>query len=101
MPRRARLGTSFAQGKPEHRLVNFQGQVVYDSLVARRKKEAYKQSREGEPFTATTDCPECSTMAVHWIDDKLIPLVDGQQFMRRGITVDRVCIKCDYRWGQA
>jgi hypothetical protein len=26
-------------------------------------------SRDGEPFTASTDCPECGVLAVHWIDE--------------------------------
>jgi len=106
------------------KLVNFQGQTLRDDdMEAWRDAEA-KYRREGEPFTASTDCPDCRVMAVHWIDtprfrpDEPTPLQRAQQSIHNvssivsygktprlydppGTTVVRVCTSCGYRWGQS
>ncbi len=36
--------------------------------------------REGEPFTANVDCPQCGCVAVHWLDEpRLRPDVETPQ----------------------
>lgn len=84
--------------------------------------------REGEPFTASVDCPSCGDMDVHWLaeprfrPDDPTPLDRMQQSVHSmqetlsmsgwrgasrarlydspGTVVARACKKCDYRWGQ-
>lgn len=100
------------------KIVNFQGDVVYDS----KTKQDRMRARDGEPFTATTDCPKCGTMAVHYLTEpRLEPCgdepaakaqrrmsrhatllgFDGWSFDPPGTVVARVCVKCEYRWGQS
>ena len=105
----------------DYQLVNFQGQVIRDTAVERRRREELKSRRNGEPFTASTDCPDCGHLAVHWLtepdlepqgDDPTVNawkkirytqqiLFGGRDFDPEGTTVARVCVKCGYRWGQS
>ncbi len=85
-------------------------------------------TREGESFTASADCPSCGHLAVHWIDSPRLrpevetplqqglrvinesmwamslyspgPYVPRHYYDKDGNTVIRVCVKCGYRWGQ-
>jgi hypothetical protein len=106
-----------------YQIVNWQGQTVYDEAeFARRDLEA-EAKREGEPFTATVDCPRCGTIDVHWLDnpklrpDEPTPLQMMQQSIHSmadivsygktprlydppGAVVARICTSCAYRWGQ-
>lgn len=82
-------------------------------------------TRDGEPFTAVTDCPKCGVMAVHWLEEpRVAPAADDDSPMVRMVrmwdqlathfvfgdgrgffdppncVVARVCTACEYRWGQ-
>jgi DNA-directed RNA polymerase subunit M/transcription elongation factor TFIIS len=113
------------------RMVNMQGQVVFDEANELTREIAARETREGEPFAAHIDCPHCGHMAVHWLDEpRLRPEVEtaaekGIRMinesiglmaiysldrptppMRRwydadGTVVARQCVKCGYRWGQS
>lgn len=107
----------------DYQLVNFQGQVIRDTAVERRRREELKSRRSGEPFTASTDCPDCGHLAVHWLaEPRLEPEWDDTPAGKAGIRIDRmintmlwtgsrydpprtavarVCVKCGYRWGQS
>ncbi len=52
----------------DYRIVNWQGDVVFDSEVEREQWRERRERRDGEPFTATTDCPDCGHLAVHWMN---------------------------------
>jgi len=110
----------------DYQIVNSQGHVIRDTAVERQQEELERFRREGEPFTASVDCPWCGHLAVHWIDQPRYELRDGgpaQQAMRMinesidnmaalwcstpkrrydppGTVIARVCVKCGYRWGQ-
>ncbi|AIM41030.1 hypothetical protein PBI_SQUIRTY_83 [Mycobacterium phage Squirty] len=94
-----------------------------DDLEAWRREEA-KYRREGEPFTASTDCPDCGVMDVHWLEtprfrpDNPTPIQLMQESIHNmssivsygktprlydppGATVIRVCKSCGHRWGQS
>ncbi len=94
---------------------------VRDTAVERENHRRNMADRDGESFTATTDCPNCGHMAVHWLTEpRLMPMGDdpadiawrrislhavmlgfnGWRFDPPGCTVARVCVKCDHRWGQ-
>lgn len=112
----------------DYRIVNMQGGVVFDSAVEREQQEALLRAREGEPFTATTDCPWCGHIAVHWLARPIFePALDDRSPAARalrmvnatfdavalligpprrrwdppGTAVARVCLDCGYRWGQS
>lgn len=113
--------------RDDYRIVNFQGDVVYDSATARERKAIERATREGEPFTASTDCPWCGHLAVHWIDEPRFEPCDGgpafqavrminesidymaaiwcatpkRRYDPPHTAIARVCVKCEYRWGQA
>lgn len=104
------------------KLVNFQGQTLRDDDLDAWRHEEAKYRREGEPFTASTDCPDCGVMDVHWLDEPRIaptgndPVSRAQRrisnsmetlmfgaplFDQPGSTVMRICRRCSYRWGQS
>lgn len=84
--------------------------------------------REGEMFTASTDCPECGVMDVHWLDGPRFEptdptpvqimnehlhevslmtsvIIGGRRIPPRlydppGTVVARICKSCGHRWGQ-
>ena len=78
--------------------------------------------RDGEPFTASADCPKCGVIDVHWLDEPRPMLNDGSplalfqrsvddmmymmsmgggsMFDMPGTVVARICTKCEHRWGQ-
>lgn len=81
--------------------------------------------REGESFTASTDCPSCGVVDVHYLDaPRLAPTDDSplSQAQRRiayardtlyavsgssartydppDTAVARICTACAHRWGQ-
>lgn len=111
----------------DYRIVNFQGDIIRDTAAERQQAVAEQARREGEPFSAATDCPYCGHLAVHWLEKpRLEPAYDGSpaaQAMRminRSIEytaalwdrpparrydppapIVRVCVKCNYRWGQS
>jgi DNA-directed RNA polymerase subunit M/transcription elongation factor TFIIS len=110
------------------RMVNMQGQVVFDEACDHARQRTARETRESEPFTATIDCPHCGHMAVHWLaEPRLRPDVEtpAEKGMRMinesiwsmgiyfdspppprrwydtdGTVVARVCVACGYRWGQ-
>ncbi|AWH14440.1 hypothetical protein HWB60_gp040 [Mycobacterium phage TChen] len=110
-----------AEEHDDYRLVNFQGGVLYDSSEARQNQLAAMLRREGEPFTASADCPACGKVDVHWLaaprfktDSPIDYLQDrindmnaiifgasrARVFDPPGTVVARICTKCDHRWGQ-
>lgn len=103
------------------KLVNFQGQTLRDDDLDAWRREEAKYRREGEPFTASTDCPDCGVMDVHWLDEPRFRPSDPTpvQLMQEsihnmstivsygkrmydppGTVVARICTRCGYRWGQ-
>lgn len=105
----------------DYRIVSWGGNVIRDTAVERRTRHYRMRAREGEPFTATTDCPACGHMAVHWLTEpRLEPQgddpasvahrrivihattlgMDGWRYDPPGSTVARVCTKCGHRWAQ-
>lgn len=108
----------------DYQLRNFQGQVLYDSAQARIQRNEAMTRREGEPFTASPDCPQCGVVDVHWLEKpRLDPFTNDDSpagkasrringliecvmfgaplFDPPGNTVMRVCKSCGYRWGQS
>ena len=82
-----------------------------------------RAARDGEPFTATTDCPDCGAVAVHWLEQprqdpvyddtpasRVLRMADeisdslaaaaGVHSIHRDSEVVRVCVRCGHRWGQ-
>lgn len=113
----------------DYRIVNAQGDVVFDSAMERQREDQRRAEREGEPFTATVDCPWCGHVAVHWLDSPRrepdphdrSPIVVAQRSIANmmdttrlvfggpphrhwdapGTVVARICVSCKYRWGQS
>lgn len=100
-------------------IVSWSVGVIRDTALERKRKDERMRARNGEPFTATTDCPKCGTIAVHYLTEpRLEPVGDEpvHQAQRRilralsmltfceydppGTTVARVCVNCEHRWGQ-
>ena len=105
----------------DYQLVDFYGRTVRDTAVEREQREERIRQRDGEPFTAMADCPKCGALAVHHLSEpQLEPLLtDPASRVRRhignlteaftwgkwrfdppGTVVARVCVECNYRWGQ-
>lgn len=102
----------------DYQVIDGRGRVVRDTAVERQRREDQRALREGEPFTASTDCPQCGHLAVHWLEEPhQYPMGDSpiERLQRQlavlnfsgmprfdcpGTVVARVCVKCQYRWGQ-
>lgn len=119
-------GLFLTDGMVHERLVSWQGGVVRNREAEWRQSFEAKIAREGEPFTASVDCPDCGVMDIHWIEEPRLPdeLDEGTPVARAfarinamgdmlaalqgqrpyydlpGTTVARICKSCDYRWGQ-
>lgn len=48
-------------------LVNMLGEVIWDEDESLARERQGREDRDGEPFTAVTDCPWCGKLAVHWL----------------------------------
>lgn len=102
----------------DYQVIDGRGRVVRDTAVERQRREDQRVLREGESFTASTDCPQCGHLAVHWLEEPRhapkgdSPVARAQRAMAMlGVmgrpwfdldetNVARICVKCEYRWGQ-